>query len=208
MGRQWDGSGGWRLDGRWITLPQPWRSVVWEDKRPDMEVWGTSPLRGRESHGKRCRPRMPTRSSCRGRRWRKETRRGNTQRFKEEMGNKWMMKRGQGRAAGSGVCTSWPQVAMEGHCLCLCPSAWSNEAPVWLVWSSYLICMGLWWLIYEWGMMTKTSFRTVLRITKKILSVLKMVLPCTHPNLIPRAQGTICYLSCPLSLSLCKFLYV
>lgn len=108
MGRQWDGSGGWRLDGRWITFPQPWRSVVWEDKRPDMEVWGTSPLRGRESHGKRCRPRMPTRSSCRGRRWRKETRRGTTQRFKEEMGNKWMMKRGQGRAAGSGVGHRWP----------------------------------------------------------------------------------------------------
>lgn len=108
MGRQWDGSGGWRLDGRWITFPQPWRSVVWEDKRPDVEVWGTSPLRGRESHGKRCRPRMPTRSSCRGRRWRKETRRGTTQRFKEEMGNKWMMKRGQGRAAGSGVGHRWP----------------------------------------------------------------------------------------------------
>lgn len=52
-------------------------------------------------------------------------------------------ERGQGRPAGSGLCTSWPQVAMGGHCLYLCPCAWSNGAPVWLVWSSYLTCMGL-----------------------------------------------------------------
>ena len=73
LGRQWDGSGGWRPDGRWITLPPPRGSVVWEEKRPDMEVWETSSLRGRGSHGKRCRPSTPTRSSCRGRGWRKET---------------------------------------------------------------------------------------------------------------------------------------
>ena len=30
-----------------------------------------------------------------------------------------MMKRGQGRPAGSGLCTSWPQVAM-GVTVCAC----------------------------------------------------------------------------------------
>lgn len=159
-----------------------------------MEVWGTSPLRGRGSHGKRCRPRMPTRSSCRSRRWRKETRRGNGKQVNDEKGSRKTSREWALHKLATG--------GHGGHCLCLCPCAWSNEAPVWLVWSSYLTCMGLWWLIHKWGMMTKTSFRTVLWITKKILSVLMMFLSSTDPNLILRAHVTICYLSCPLSLSL------
>ena len=199
LGRQWDGSGGWRPDGRWITLPPPRGSVVWEEKRPDMEVWETSSLRGRGSHGKRCRPSTPTRSSCRGRGWRKETGEEprNVSRQKRETSEWW-----KGSRKTSREWTLHKLATGGGHCLYLCPCAWSNGAPVWLVWSSYLTCMGLWWLIYKRGMRTKTSFRTVLRITKKILSVLMMFLPSTHPNLILRAHVTICYLSCPLSLSL------
>ena len=54
----------------------------------------------------------------------------------------------------------------------------------------------------RWSGVPLPSLQDCSKITKKILSVLMMFLPSTHPNLILRAHVTICYRSCPLSLSL------